>query len=440
MKKSMLLLCAAMLAWVAGCSGGGGAPAAGGASSTAAGETPKQGGAAGSAPQAEAPPAQKPVTLKFWVTEKEGYAAEIEQFQQLNPQIKVEAVFMGNYDQMAQKVMAGIVAGDLPHVVQLGQRHGIPQIADSGKLIPIEEFMTPEEMNDIYGGFWDRFTYKGKKWTIPFQSSNPIFYYNQTLLEQKGLKAPETWDEMIEVGKKVTGGGVWGVNWGADTPWYYQAMVWNRGGGLIGQDGKLNINGKESVDTLRSLQDLVHVHKIMPPNQMKSAAEDFAAGKLAMYFRSGSSLASLTKQTGDKFKIGLAFLPKISERWIPIGGNALGIFRSDADHQAASWKLVSFLTTKEKTVDGAIKTGYIPIRKSAHELPAFKEHLAKDPNFKVSIDQVQHLRGQIIHPADALIWTELETAIEKVHSDAKANPQAILDSIQKEVEDYMKSY
>ncbi|MCI3919100.1 ABC transporter substrate-binding protein [Paenibacillus sp. TRM 82003] len=380
------------------------------------------------------------VTLKFWTTNKNNYPEAIEEFTKANPKITVEAEYMGNYDEMAEKVLAGIVSDSLPHVVQVGQRHGIPQVADSGKLIPIEDFMTEDEVADVRPAFWQRYTYKDKKWVIPFESSTPVMYYNKTLFEQKGVPVPTTWDELIETGKKVTGDGVWGFNLAGDTPWYFQALTWNRGGEMIREDGSLNINGKEAVETLKSIQDLVHVSKVMPQNQIATSGEDFVAGKVAMLFRSGASLAGLKEQVGDKFEIGIAFLPMIDERWVPLGGNGLGIFKSDKAHEEAAWKLVQFLTTKEKTAEGSMNSGYIPIKASAMELQSFQDHLVADPNFKVAIEQTEFLRGQSINPADALVWSGIVTAIESVHNDPNANPQEILDKLQKEVQEYLDSY
>ncbi|TBL71389.1 ABC transporter substrate-binding protein [Paenibacillus thalictri] len=431
MKKTVSLAMAALLAVISGCGGGdSGAAAPGAAPAPAKGAATDDKKAAPSGP----------ITLKMWTTEKDLLKSYLDDFTAANPNIKVEAEFMGDYDEMAKKVQAGIVSNSLPHVVQLGQRHAIPQIADSGKLLPIESFMTKEEMDDVLPGFWQRYTYKGKRWVIPFQASTPVIYYNKTLLEKNGAKAPDTWDDLIEAGKKVSGNGTWGFNLNTDSPWYFQPMVWNRGGQLIKNDGTPSLNSKEVVDTLRSIQDAVHVSKVMPPNQIKTSNEDFIAGRLGVYFRSGAGLAGLKKQVGDKFQIGVAFLPKIKERWVPIGGNGLGIFKSDKTYEEASWKLVSFLTTKESTAKNSMSTGYIPIKKSAFELPEFKEHLTKDPNFKVAIDQTQYLRGEGIHPADALIWSGIIKAIETVHNDAKADPQAVMDKLQAEVVDYMKTY
>ncbi|OXM85336.1 ABC transporter substrate-binding protein [Paenibacillus rigui] len=418
MKKKAALALAAGLAILSGCGG------QGGTSSQEASQTAANGA----------------ITLKMWSTEKDGLKSYMDAFQVANPNIKVEVEFMGDYDEMAKKVQAGIVSNSLPHLVQLGQRHAIPQIADSGKLLPIESFMSKGEIDNILPGFWQRYTYKDKKWVIPFQSSTPVMYYNKTMFDKQGLKAPDTWDELIETGKKLSGNGIWGLNLNNDSPWYFQAMVWNRGGRMIKQDGAPNVNSKEVVETLKSFQDAVHTSKIMPPNQIKTSGEDFMAGKLAMLFRSGSSLSALKKQVGDKFEIGVAYLPKVKERWVPTGGNGLGIFQSDKAHEEAAWKLVSFLTSADITAKNSMSTGYIPVNKTAYELPDFKQHFTKAPDFKVTIDQTQYLRGEGIHPADALIWSGVVKAIEAVHNDPQADPQKIMDSLQNEVNDYMKSY
>ncbi|GIP37074.1 ABC transporter substrate-binding protein [Paenibacillus sp. J31TS4] len=396
---------------------------------------------------ASTPAAEQPVTLTFWSTNKDLLAEDVKAFEEKYPNIKIKAEYMGGYDEMAQKVMAAVVSNSLPNVVQLGQRHGIPQMADSGRLVPIEQFMTDKEKDDVYPYFWDRFRYKNKLWTIPFNSSTPVLYYNQTMFEQAGLKAPSTWDELVSAAKalmKDTNGDgkidVWGFNTAADSPWYFQPMTWNRGGTIIDKDGKVTVNSKEAVETLKSFQDLVHVSKAMAPNQHKTAEEDFAAGKVAMIFKSGASLASTQKTIGDKFKIGITFLPEVKERNVPIGGNSLGIFKSDAAMEKASWTFVQFLTETDNAAKTSMGSGYAPIKKSAFETEAFQKKMQDDPLFKTIMEQNEYLRGQGIHPADSLIWNGIVNALEIVEGDANADPQKVLDKLQADVETFMKTY
>ncbi|MFC5449380.1 ABC transporter substrate-binding protein [Paenibacillus aestuarii] len=432
MKKTSIALLALLMAATTGC----GAKETASSPNTAASASTN----ASSAPE-------KDITLTFWSTSQDLYADLTKKFEAQNPHIKIKADFMGDYDAMEQKVLAGVVAGTLPNVVQLGQRYGIPQVADSGKLIPIEQFMNDQDKQDVYPAFWDRFRYKNKLWTIPFNSSTPVLYYNKTMLDKAGLKAPGTWDELTANAKKLTqdtnGDGkpdVWGFSSATDTPWYFQAMVWDRGGALLDASGKPTVNSKEAVDTLKAYQDLVNVDKAMAPNQHKTAGEDFTAGKLAMMYWSGSSLKSFQKQVGDKFEIGVAYMPSIQSRNVPIGGNSLGIFQSDKETEAASWKFVQFLTNAENAAQTSMTTGYAPIRKTAADLPQFKDLLGKDALFKSIMEQNQYLKANGISPADAVIWNGLVSAQEKVEGDAKADPQVLLDKLQADVEKYLKDY
>ena len=217
-------------------------------------------------------------------------------------------------------------------------------------------------------------------------------------------------------------------------------MTWNRGGTLIDEKNNVQLNSKEAVETLQSFQDLVHKEKVMPPNQHASAQQDFIGGKVGMLFMSGSSLAGLNTDIGDKFELCVAYIPAVTESHVPIGGNSLGIFKSTSEQEEASWKLIDFLTNTKNSSQASIDSGYIAIRESSLELPEFKAHLENNPNFKVTIDQLENLYGQAINPADSLIWGGIVKAFEAIEEDANANPQDILDSLQKEVEAYLKDY
>ena len=143
--------------------------------------------------------AEETITLDFWVRTSDDFSSEIAAFEAANPGIKINQVQVGeNYDDLVAKYNAAIAADNLPQVGMVGQRHGIPQFYDAGKLIPIENYMTQEEQDDVIDGFWVRYTYNGVRLAVPFQSSMPMLYYNQTMLEELGLEVPTAFTEMIE--------------------------------------------------------------------------------------------------------------------------------------------------------------------------------------------------------------------------------------------------
>ncbi len=385
----------------------------------------------------------KTVSIDFWTTQQGEYKDELAAFTALHSDITVNPSFMGDYDEMQQKVLAGIVGGTVPQVVQLGQRYGIPQVADSGMLLPIGDILASETVEDIFPAFLERFTYKEKLWTVPFQSSTPVLYYNKTLFDSKGFVPPETWDELVATATNLTTPDVWGFNTAADIPWYFQPMTWNRGGELLDNDGEVNLDSAEAIETLTSFQDLVYNSKAMPQNQHATAKEDFIGGRLAMLFASGSGLAGTQEQVGDAFEVGVAYIPGIVDgqaRSVPIGGNSLGIFASSPAQEEASAELVEFLTNTENSAAGSIASGYIAIRSSSLELPKFQKHLVENPEFKVTIDQLEYLRGQGISPADSLIWKGIIDAFESIETDPEADAAELLGALQVEVSDYLADY
>ncbi|OKP86792.1 hypothetical protein A3844_12365 [Paenibacillus helianthi] len=126
---------------------------------------------------------------------------------------------------------------------------------------------------------------------IPYYSSTKHFYWNKDLLKKAGYEAPpKTWDEFREVSKKLTTNGVYASGWS----WKqaeslicdYVGMVYAFGGNMIGDDGKLIVNSKESIQALQYMSDLINTDKTVDPASMQWTEEDvknaFMAGKIAM--------------------------------------------------------------------------------------------------------------------------------------------------------------
>lgn len=389
----------------------------------------------------------KPLEITFWTTNKGLFESEIKDFQSANPNITVKASFMGaNYDDMVKKVMAGIAANDVPNVAQLGQRHGIPQMYDSGKLVPIEDFMSEEEENNILPAFWERFTYKGKRVTVPFQNSMPVLYYNKDLLSKKGIAVPETFDAVVEAANKLkadtNGDGatdIFGFSFPADGPWYIQPLVWNLNTVIIDGSGNVLLNTPAMEKILSDIRRMVHVDKSMPSNQHKTAFEDFFNGNVAFYLSTCASRGDVEKNVNKKFEYGIAMFPKAESRNVPIGGNGLGIFKSSKDKEDASWKLVKHMISDKIIASYYNSKGYIPITRSLMATDEVKKSL-EDPKTKIVMGQLQYLKGQPINPADSIIWNGIIDIVEKVEADKNLDIKAELTKLQAEVDKFLKDY
>ena len=386
------------------------------------------------------------LTLDFWVRTSDDFSAEIEAFEAANPGIKINQVQVGgNYDDLVAKYNAAIAADNLPHVGMVGQRHGIPQFYDAGKLIPIENYMTAEEQADVIDGFWVRYTYQGIRLAVPFQSSMPMMYYNQTMLEELGLEVPKTFTEMIETAKKAVkdtdndgATDIYGFNMASDTPWYIQPLVWCFGGKIIDEDGNVTINTPEMQQVLTLFGDMVR-DGVMPANQHGTAQTDFTNGTLLFYFTSCASKSSIQSAVGDNFQYNMAFFPSEKELNVCIGGNGLAIFASDDAHQEAAAKFIKFMISPEAISQSTLERGYMPFTHAQFDSELIQSRM-EDPIWKVVLDQVEYIKGQNIHPADSTIWNELTALLSELEANPDMDINAALDAIQAEVDEFMMLY
>lgn len=390
--------------------------------------------------------AQDELTLDFWVRTSDDFTTEIAGFEEANPGIKINQVQVGeNYDDLVAKYNAAIAADNLPQVGIVGQRHGIPQFYDADKLVPIENYMPKEEQDDVIEGFWTRFTYKGIRLAVPFQSSMPMMYYNETMLNELGLAVPTTFTELEAAAKQgvkdLDGDGVtdvYGLNFAADVPWYIQPLVWNFGGKMIDDKGNATVNTPEMLEVLTRLGNLVR-DGVIPANQHATAQTDFTNGTTLFFFSSCASKNNVEKAVGDTFKYNMAFFPAEKALNVCVGGNGLAIFASDEARQEASWKFIQYMISPESMAQTSLTRGYMPFTKAQFASPMIQERL-NDPIWKTVLDQVQYIQGQSIHPVDSTIWNELTALLSEIEANPEMNISDALAKLQSEVDDFMMLY
>ena len=377
--------------------------------------------------------------LVFWSTKEDGYEAYREAFME-ETGITVTATYQGGYDDMVNKVMTSIASQDLPDIAQLGQRHGLAQIYDSGYLLPVEDYIDEALLADILPGFWKRFTYRDKKVILPFQNSMPILYYNAELFEQAGVEVPDSFDALVETSKVIKDKtGIYGFTTNSDTPWYVNALLYNSGSNYVDGDGRATINTPELKHILSLYHRMAVVDGSMAQVQHSTAQEDFTGGKVAMILSSAASYKKLTDLTNDAFPLRTALFPAVSTRNIPMGGNGLGLFKTSPAALKAATMFVTFMLDKERLATNTLNSGYIPVTNAAIATDSYRRYL-EDPNRAVVHEQLDFLGGAAVHPADSLIWNKIQALIELVEITESPDYEAELGEIEKAVQDYLDAY
>ena len=154
--------------------------------------------------------------------------------------IAVEPVYAGDYSQTLIKALAAIRAGTGPQfaVLLAAEMHSLQ---DQDILVSLDEIGLDADGNNWLSGFYPAFMANshadGKTWSVPFQRSTAIFYYNKAAFQEAGLDAenfPTTWAALATTAEKLTkrdaSGRVtrWGIKMAGDlgnAQWTFGALA-----------------------------------------------------------------------------------------------------------------------------------------------------------------------------------------------------------------------
>ena len=138
-------------------------------------------------------------------------------FESENPDIKVNAIYSGNYDDTRVRALSALASGE---PAQLAVMFSIDayDLIEQDLILPFEEVATSDAdkawLNSFYPALMANGAIEGQTWGIPFQRSTIVAYYNKEMFTAAGLdpeSPPTTWDEMIEMGKALTKGDTYGL-------------------------------------------------------------------------------------------------------------------------------------------------------------------------------------------------------------------------------------
>jgi sn-glycerol 3-phosphate transport system substrate-binding protein len=379
----------------------------------------------------------------------------IAEFEKANPDIKVKAVYAGNYDDTRVKALAAVKANQ---PVQLSVLFSIDvfELIDQDVIVPFDEFATSAEdkqwLASFYPALMENSKAKGKIWGIPFQRSTIVLYHNKDAFKEVGLdpnKPPATWDEMVAAAQKLTKKDASGnvTRWGVHIPstgyayWMFQALCIQNGQVLMNQDGnKTNFDHPDVIEALQFWRDLAAKHKVMPEGTIDwgTLRQKFLEGATAMMWHTTGNLTAVKE--GAKFDFGVSMLPAKKRRGSPTGGGNFYIFKkASAEERKAALKFIKFMTAPELTARWSIATGYVATRADAYKTPTLEKYVAEFPAAAVARDQFQYSVAEFATHENARNKKFLDDAIQSVVTGAKPAKDA-LTAAQQQAERVLKDY
>lgn len=375
-------------------------------------------------------------------------------FEKENPDIKVNAIYAGNYNDARIKALAALKSGK-PAQLSVMFAIDIYELIEQDAIVPFDDLVSTDEerawLNSFYPALMENGRTMGKTWGVPFQRSTIVMYYNKDAFREAGLdpeKPPATWDELVSMGKKLTkvkNGQV--ERWGLMIPstgypyWMFGALAMQNGQVLMNGDGNRTFfDAPATIEALQFWVDLGRKYGVMPPGTIEwgTLRQNFLEGKTAIMWHSTGNLTVVKKKA--KFDFGVAMLPAKKRRGTPTGGGNFYIFKkSTPEEKKAAMRLIRFMTSPERAAEWSIKTGYIGTSPAAYETPALKKYVAEFPPAAVARDQLKYATAELSTYQTGRVRKLLDDAIQAALVGSKT-PAEALKAAQKQADRLLKRY
>lgn len=371
-----------------------------------------------------------------------------EDFEEENPDIKVNAKFGGSYAETMTQVMASAQSGNPPELAVLFSID-LFTLIENDLIEELTPLFDDELLDDFYEGFMSNSQIDDHVWSLPFQRSTIVLYYNKDAFEEAGLdpeRPPETWDELVEYGEALTiDDGK--TQWGLEIPstdyqyWMLQALALETEDNIMSDDGKETFfDAPYTKEAMQFYLDLGQKHQIMPKGvtEWATVPSDFLSEDTAMMYHTTGNLSEVKDKA--EFDFGVSFLPANNQYGSPTGGGNLYLFKDiDDDKRDAAIKFMEFLTEPERVAEWSIDTGYVATRESAYDTDILKEYVDDFPEAIVAREQLEYADSEMATYQNGEIQEMLNDMIQSILNE-KVSVDEGLEEAQEKAEDILEPF
>jgi len=368
-----------------------------------------------------------------------------------NPDVTVDAIYAGNYNDARIKALAALEAGE-PAQLSVLFSIDLYDLVEQDAIIPFDEIVeTAEErawLDSFYPALMENGRYDGNTWGIPFQRSTIVMYYNKDMFRAAGLDPeapPANWEELVTMGQALTDPAA--DQWGLMIPstgypyWMFGALTMQNGQVLMNPDGtETYFDDPAVVEALEFWGDLGQEYGIMPSGTIEwgTLRQQFLEGKTAMMWHSTGNLTAV--RDNAEFDFGVAMLPASVRRGSPTGGGNFYIFKDTTEaERRAAMRLIRFMTDPERSAEWSIRTGYMGISPDAYETEALSEYVVEFPAARVARDQLEFATAELSTFQTGRVRKLLDDAIQAALT-GQMTPAEALGEAQAEADRLLQPY
>jgi len=379
-----------------------------------------------------------PVGLTLWHTQTGANAAAlqamVDRFNSTNGKgITVTLQYQGSYTQLYQKNLSAIQAGALPELA-VAYESFVADYMKGDVVLNLDPYVKSakngidqKSQDDIYKPYFDtnRFPQLGNQLlSFPFTKSLFLQYTNDDILKEIGKSAPKTWDEFEQVSAAAVKKGAdgkttrygWAITINASN---FNGWVLSRGGKLMSDDQKtVAWDQQPAIDAVTMMKRMIDNGSAYVPKGFDYQT-DFGIAKVAFVQESSTGRPFFVSSFKQPINWSLTNIPQkdpAKAATVQYGAN-IAIFKSTPEKQLASWLFVKWFADAAQTAEWAVKSSYMPVRKSAADTDTLKNSWKSDVQGKQAFDLI----GSSIPEPNVRGQQDIRTVIEDMLNAVVAN-------------------
>ena len=283
----------------------------------------------------------------------------------------IDRPFVGFHDNLIVQSQAR----NLPEIV-LAQVDWIGSFAREGIIQSIDPLVA-QKPADFLDQFYDALIQRvnGRLYHLPLHSGSVAMFYCPVIFEREGLRPPTTWDELLDVSRRITGGGQFAqtLTLGSEPPtnltYDIYPLILQAGGRIVDENYMPAFNSPEGVRALEFYRELVQfsVPGVLQNGETQKR-QNFPQGNVAMMIE-GPWGVGIQRGINPGRNFSITTLPAGVTHGTIVRGSLLALPTTTTGNRLeGAWQAMTFIAGPE---GGAIyaEGGELPANRIVANLP-----------------------------------------------------------------------
>lgn len=364
----------------------------------------------------------------------------VDGFNKSQTKYKVVPKYQGSYDEAIQKILQTHGTSTSPAVFQAFDISAA-QMIHSGFTTPVQKFIDQDhyDVSKIAPGARAFYSSNGVQQGMPFNTSQPVLYYNATLLEKYGIEKPPvspSYSDITRVaqqlyeksGHKTKGMTVQVYGWLLEQALANsKTSLANNNDGHTGNPTKVDLNNPQTDEFLKWIRENIKSGDFIDYGSGASAGANQTAGflsdKVGIFIQSSASIGQLTANNTNK--LGITYFPHPDGQkanGVAIGGAALWISNDKPkDIQKGAYEFIKYSLKPEVQAQWQKDTGYLALNKDSQKSKILKDLYKKSPESKVPGQQLATAKPNNFNSGILMEGMQLTRQLEEVAMETVYN-------------------